>query len=657
MSIPFLFRALLATCALALLSACAQQPRHPSLAGGELPPLVPVRSFAANLDGNGAYQLSPDGRRLAWLARAGLGPGVFIKNLDSGEQRLVLEGSAELIWAEDGTTLLLQASLGGEEELRVLALDTRRPDAPLQDLTPFPGRISYLHEQGRLRGSPDLLIASNKRDPKVFDLYRRAPSPGGMALVAQNPGNVRDWILDAEGRLVGRTRRSGDSTALERPAARPDGAWTQAFSWNLLESVRILSVPANSATAWALSNRSRDKIALVRLNLDSGQESVVFEDPRVDLSGVLMSPDQDRPLMAWYQPDHPAHVFFDERLGAAVRGLLAGRNGGFVPRAQSNDGRHVLGQLTHAQGGETVLLDLAEGKHTVLGETLRGLLNRVSPLPEQRPITLISRDGLPLHGYLTLPFGVIARRLPAVMLVHGGPWSRDHWGESPEATFLANRGYAVLQLNFRGSTGYGRAFLDRGIGELAGKMHEDVLDGADWLVAQGIADPARLAIAGASYGGYQALVGASFSPDRFACAVALSAPTDLARLVETAPAHWELDLYRWHRFAGDPAKPAERARMDAKSPLYRASAVTAPVLLMHGVHDSRVKLDQAERMVRALRQAGKSVEYVVFKREGHDLQHWSSRLRYYRKVEDFLAQCLGGRSSGFDLFELASWAF
>ncbi len=653
MTFACLFRAALPLCAALLLTACGQLPPHPGLAGPDLPPLVPVRSYAANLDGSGAYQLSPDGRRLAWLARSGFGPGVFVKDLDSGVQRVVLKGSAQPAWADDSTTLLLQGSLGGEEESRVLALDTRRPDAPLQDLTPYPHRISRL--QAQVRGSTDLLIASNQRDPKVFDLYRRPIGPGTMTLVARNPGDVRDWIIDTEGRLVGRTRREGDRTVLERSAGDGEGAWKPAFSWPLLEDVRVLSVPAGSSTAWALSNRTRDKLALVRLDLDSGQEGVVFEDPRVDLSGVLMSPAQDRPLMAWTEPGLPAQAFFDERVQAAVQALLAGRPGAFVPSAQSNDGRWLIGLLTHAQGEETVLLDVAERQHTVLGQTTRGLLRRDGPQPEQRPITVTSRDGLPLHGYLTLPSGVSPHRLPTVVLVHGGPWSRDHWGESREVDFLANRGYAVLQLDFRGSTGYGRAFRDSAIGEMAGKMHEDVLDGVDWLVAQGLADPARVAIVGSSYGGYEALVGASLTPNRFACAVAHAAPTDLARLVETAPAHWELELHRWRVFAGNPAQPEERARMDAKSPLYHAAAVAAPLLLMHGRHDSRVKIDQAERMVQALRQAGKPVDYLVFEREGHGLEHWTSRVRYFRKLEDFLAGCLGGRSGGFDFFELGGW--
>ena len=655
MPLVSLIRAALPLCAATLLGACGQLATHPALAGADLPPLQPARSYAANLDVSGAHQLSPDGRRLAWLARSGFGPGVFVKDLDSGQQRLVLKGSPQPAWAADSTTLLLQGSAGGEDESRVLALDTRRPDAPLQDLTPYPRRISYL--LGQAQHGPDLLIASNRRDPKVFDLYRRPPGPGEMTLVAQNPGDVRDWITDTEGRLVGRTRHDGQRAVLERPAADGSAAWKQAFAWPLMEDLRVLSVPAASTTAWALSNRSRDKLALVRLDLDSGQESVVLEDPRVDLSGVLMSPAQDRPLMAWYQPGLPARTFFDARLQAAVEGLMAGRAGEFVPTAQSADGRWLVGLLNHAQGSETVLLDVAERRHTVLGQSTRGLLRRGGPLPEQQPITVTSRDGLPLHGYLTLPSGISPDRprgLPAVVLVHGGPWSRDHWGDSREVDFLVNRGYAVLQLNFRGSAGYGRAFRDRGIGEMAGKMHEDVLDGVDWLVAQGIADPARVAIVGSSYGGYEALVGASLSPTRFACAAAHAAPTDLARLVETAPAHWELALHPWRVFAGDPARPEERARMDAKSPLYHATSVSAPLLLMHGRHDDRVKIEQADRLVQALRQAGKPVDYVVFEREGHGLEHWTSRLRYFRKLEDFLAGCLGGRSGGFDLFELAA---
>jgi dipeptidyl aminopeptidase/acylaminoacyl peptidase len=324
----------------------------------------------------------------------------------------------------------------------------------------------------------------------------------------------------------------------------------------------------------------------------------------------------------------------------------------------SRDKSKLTATLVGEDGGRHVLYNLGTDEISVLSEDGRSRRQATAPLPLQKAITTTSRDGLALHGYLTLPPGVAARALPTVLLVHGGPWGRDVWQSGdPLPEFLANRGYAVLQLNYRGSSGYGRQFQDAAVGEFAARMQDDLLDGLDHLVRQGITDPAKVAIMGASYGGYAALVGMSFTPERFACGISMVGMSDLASLLESAPPTWEFAMPWWKRFVGDPALPADRATMDRKSPLYRASAVSQPLLILHGANDPRVKLSQSTRMVEALRQAGKPVDFVLFQHAGHGTQRWSDNLRYYRKTEDFLAQCLGGRSGGLDMFELGSWAF
>jgi dipeptidyl aminopeptidase/acylaminoacyl peptidase len=304
------------------------------------------------------------------------------------------------------------------------------------------------------------------------------------------------------------------------------------------------------------------------------------------------------------------------------------------------------------------LINIATGTLTVLGDTTRSRIHAVSPLPQQTPLAFQSRDGLALTGYLTLPTNTSGTNLPTVLYVHGGPWSRDVWnsGDSMPA-FLANRGYAVLQVNYRGSSGYGRAFQEAAQGQFAAKMHDDLLDGVDHLIRQGITDPSKVAIMGASYGGYASLVGMTFTPERFACGISMVGMSDLASLINNAPPYWELGMPWWIRYVGNPADPKDRAIMDEKSPLYHANQARKPLLILHGANDPRVKLDQSTRMVEALRQAGKEVDLVVFKGAGHGPQKWSDNLSYYRKTEDFLSHCLGGRSNGFDVFELGSWAF
>jgi dipeptidyl aminopeptidase/acylaminoacyl peptidase len=247
-----------------------------------------------------------------------------------------------------------------------------------------------------------------------------------------------------------------------------------------------------------------------------------------------------------------------------------------------------------------------------------------------------------------------------VLLVHGGPWWRDFWDNSLGVTqFLANRGYAVLQINYRGSTGYGRAFTEAAIGEFAGKMHDDLIDGVKWAIDQGIADRGKIAIMGGSYGGYATLVGLSFTPDTFACGVDFVGPSNLATLLETVPQYWKPFMHKWYKHVGDPANPEQRKRMLEKSPVTRADAVRSPVLIIHAANDARVNQAQADEMVTALRRAGKQVDYLLFSDAGHSgaVWTWGKRLRAYRVTEDFLAKCLGGRSGGFDYYELVGWLF
>jgi dipeptidyl aminopeptidase/acylaminoacyl peptidase len=426
------------------------------------------------------------------------------------------------------------------------------------------------------------------------------------------------------------------------------------------DTVHPLEVGPENAYVWALSNRGRDKLALVKIDLSNGQEEVVFSDPRVDISQVLISQQTLQPLLLTLDPDYQELKAFDPRLQTALQRLQQQHPGHlhFQPNSMSRDEHLITGTVTTEDGGQHVLFNVSTGEVTVQGDTTRSHVHATSALPQQLPLAFQSRDGLALHAYLTLPNGTSGKHLPTVLYVHGGPWSRDVWhdGDAMPA-FLANRGYAVLQVNYRGSSGYGRVFQEAAQGQFATGMHDDLLDGLDHLIGQGITDPAKVAIMGASYGGYASLVGMTFTPERFACGISMVGMSDLASLIENAPPYWALTKPWWIKYVGDPANAQDRANMDSKSPLFRASQVRQPLLILHGANDPRVKLDQSTRMVQALRQAGKEVDFVLFESAGHGTQKWSDNLSYYRKTEDFLARCLGGRSSGFDLFELGSWAF
>jgi dipeptidyl aminopeptidase/acylaminoacyl peptidase len=411
--------------------------------------------------------------------------------------------------------------------------------------------------------------------------------------------------------------------------------------------------------AWALSNRGRDKQALVKLDLATGDEAVVYEVPEVDVDRVMISRKTQRPLLAFYMPNYPRLEVYDAAMKQQLQALASGKAASMVVTSiDDNESIYTVSVATD-KGSKSYLIT-GSATPQLLGENSLSRLALNVALAISKPISFTARDGLQIHGYLTLPEGMAGKNLPMVLYVHGGPWARDRWandGQGRVSQMMANRGYAVLQVNYRGSSGYGRTFQDKAIGEFAGKMHDDLIDGVNWAVKTGVADPAKVAIYGGSYGGYAAMVGATMTPDVFACAVNVVGVTSLARLLETVPPYWELGLPWWYRFVGDPSKPADRAIMDVKSPLFHAAKATKPILILHGVNDPRVKLEQSELMVAALQKADKQVDFVTFKGDGHGNFKWNNNMMLFRKTEDFLAKCLGGRSSGFDYYQLGAWAF
>ena len=662
---PMMKRAIIFLSACILLGACSTTPSHPSLVGTGsesadalaatpvvLPPMVPARTYVADWNANGGYQISPNGKQLLWAARKGLNQGLFVKNLETGvvhSYSLPWLG----VWAEDSRHILTHVH-NGDENSSVVLLDSFQEDLALKNITPFPGTSSRVHS--KIEDSDDLLISSNKRDHKVFDLYRYAAVSGSLNMIAQNPGTVALWLTDRHGHLVGRMSKESSQWVYEKALSNDFlTAWEAAFTVPLSDSVMPVQISEDHRFAWALSNRGRDKIALVKLDLSTGAEEVFYADPRVDVSVAFISNKTGEPMALTLEPGNQEWRFFDSRLQALADKLKPAFTSRMDVSSMSRDENQFVVTVKDSSGGRHLLVDTVKQQSTLLGELSSSRINAISPLPKQRPVSFVARDGLNLQGYLTLPIdqhGLELRNVPTVVLVHGGPWARDYSQDDSLPFFLANRGYAVLQVNYRGSSGYGKAFQAAARGEFAGKMHTDLLDGVDYLVRQGVTDPTKVAIMGGSYGGYASLVGMTHTPGRFACAISLFGMSDISSLISDAPLYWSLGLYRWHDYVGDPAKPEDLQRMRDKSPLFKVDQVQGPLLILQGARDARVHLDQSTRMVEALKMAGKPVDFVLFPKAGHNLYRWIDRLTYYRKTEDFLAQCLGGRSNGYDFFEL-----
>lgn len=642
------------------LAACGDGPRHPSLERAALPPLSAASRFVAIAPEPSGHSLSPDGRRLAWIAPWLGRSALHVRDLERGEVRRYRGLPQGGRWSADGRWLLF-TRVEPNESSRVLALDTEGPGDPVE-LTPARGVKASLHQVSAADPGA-VLVLHNRRDARLFDLYRIELATRRETLVAANPGDAVAPVTDAEGRLRG-WQRSRAAQRPEKERQRPLRARVAELRGPGKGTFRILESAPDGSFVWALSSRGRERLALVAAHPILG-ERVVFEDPHVDVSDVDMSRVRRAPLIARALPGAPRFAILDEALRADLGPLLAAQGPSpFSVEIESADAaeRRMIVLVRSAEGRRTYLLDRPRRSHTLLAEIVPGAAE--GPSAGRAPIVVPASDGVELRGYLTLPSGVEPRRLPLVLHVHGGPWLRTGWGDPASsedamyAQFLANRGYAVLQVDFRGSAGYGRGFMYAGAGEFAGRMQQDLHDAVRWAVARGIADPGRVAIMGWSYGGYAALVGLTRTPRAFACAVSLNGPTDLAALVASFPPYWQTDLSLWHDFVGDPAIPEDRADMSARSPLSHAARAERPALLIHGARDARVPVDQAERMVAALRGAGKPVEYLRIETMGHNAGWWVHRLAVLRATEKFLHRCLGGRAGGFDAWEAVAgvWA-
>ena len=611
------------------------------------PPLIPLRHLFDNPE-RALARLSPDGRRISWLAPRDGVLNVWVRDAEGGEAVPVTDdrdrGVRSYSWSRDSQRILYMRDSGGDENTHLLSIDASG-EGRARDLTPFPGVRAGL--VAAPRATPGQVIVSmNLRDRTVFDAYRLTLANGRLQLIGRNPGNIIGWVADREGLLRAARAQTpaGDFELLVRDDehselrvvaeyANEDGGHPFAFT-------------PDGTRLWVGSARGSDLLRLVELDPADGSEREVDRDDEVDLSGPMISDRTGELLGAVYLRDRVVLHAFDERLARdweAVQALHPGD-----PRITGQDADETTWIVSFDDDrdpGATYLVRRGTGEAQLLFRS-RPWLDPQTLAP-MTPVTITARDGLPLRSYLTLPLEAEPRDLPAVLLVHGGPWARDAWGYDPQAQMLANRGYAVLQVNYRGSTGFGKGFMHAAEREFAGKMHDDLIDGVEWLVAQGIADRARVGIYGGSYGGYAALVGATFTPDVFAAVISMVGPSSLVTLVRSFPPYWRpLLASTWFRYVGDPDDPQQLADLEARSPLNRVDDIVAPLLVIQGANDPRVTKAESDQIVAALRARGVEVEYLVKDDEGHGFVKPENRMEAYGVIERFLARHLGGRVAG-----------
>lgn len=614
-----------------------------------LPPLIPLEA----LFDNPAMQwggISPDGRWLSYLKpyRGKLNVYVRATGAAGAAERAVTRDTVRAIptywWSADGRRILYLQDKGGDENYHLFAVDVADSSARARDLTPFRNiEVEVLAIPPR---TPDtLLVTLNKRDPSLADAYRLDLATGALELAAENPGTFLGYAADGANQV--RVAYAVDSLGRYGLFARDSerAPWRLVRRYPVEDKITPVRFHSDGRRLYMLSNHGVDLSRLVLADLAAGEETVVDGDPQreVDIHSALFDDATGELLLTQYVGDTGrfyAHT-------ADLRQLLArvwrsGPGAVELGSATRDRGRWVVTRHSPTASAVTYLYDAASGRLEEFYRP-RPWLERYT-FAGMRPVTYRARDGLTIHGYLTVPSGVAARGLPLVLLVHGGPWDRDRWQFQSDVQLLANRGYAVLQVNYRGSTGYGKRFARAAKKEFGRAMHADLLDGVHWAVESGVADPARVAIMGGSYGGYAALVGLTFTPDAFKCVVDYAGTSNLVTLLESFPPSWRPFLPRsWYPFVGDPRNPADRADMLSRSPLLRVDSAKAPLLIFQGANDPRVTQPQADRIAQALHARGTPVTYLLASNEGHGFGQAETGLAVNRATELFLAQCLGGR--------------
>jgi dipeptidyl aminopeptidase/acylaminoacyl peptidase len=626
------------TATLVLLASCVVR--------AELPALIPRELlFGSPTNSKSSPSLSPNGNYLAYIALAPDNPvyNVWVRSIGKQDDRVITQEKKRPVgwyyWQPDSEHILYLQDQNGDENLHLYQTDVQTGNT--RDLTPFVGVQAQI--VGLDPNIPyEMLIGLNWEDRKRHDVYRLNLKNGAVELDTRNPGDVSEWSVDSQLQVRAAKVTTPDGGTEIRVRTHPKAKWRSFQKWGPDESPGwVQGFSPDNRRIWIVSSVDANASRLMEFGLASGKGKVIAQDPNYDVGDVQLHPTRHTLEAVAITRARTEWTLIDQRLKPDFNILKTTCDGDFsVFSRDLADTKWVVAYDTDNSPRCYYLYDRATQKADLLFfEGSPDMLNYT--FSRRQPISFTARDGLVIHGYLTLPAGQEPKDLPMILFVHGGPWGRDGWGFHWYAQWLANRGYAVLQINFRGSTGYGKAFHNAGDREWSGKMHDDLIDGKRWAVEQKYADPKRVAIMGHSYGGYATLVGLTFTPDEFVCGVDEMGPSNLITLLQSNPPYWTPMLGEFKKRVGDWEKDADSLK--ARSPLFKADRIQVPLFIVQGANDPRVKQAESDQIVQAVRKSGKAVQYLLFPDEGHGLARPENEMKCRAAEEPFLARYLGGR--------------
>ena len=609
----------------------------------ELPPLIP-RSIILEESERGNPRLSPDGKMIAYCAPYDGVANIWVQTAGKDDDRVVTRDTQDGIfycqWQADGQHVLYFQDQSGDENSHLF--QTRLDTGATRDLTPVSGAkaMGLIQEAGQ----PDtLLIHMNARDRRLFDLYRLELTSGALKLDTENPGDVSRFYADHRLRVRAAFANKPDNSAEIRVRDSAGDPWRTLIAWGGDEmnsdNTGFAGFTADDDKIWVITSLGANAERLLEVDLRTGCRKVLSADPQFDVAALSINPRSHELEAVGYLKERMSWVFFDRAWQDDFSALAKVRSGDFTVSGRDRSDKIWLVRFA-ASDSPTAYYRYGRAARKASYLFSEDPKLEKLKLAKKQPVRFRARDGMTIHGYLTLPVGLVAKNLPLMVQVHGGPWTRDTWDLDFTVQCLANRGYAVLQVNFRASTGYGKAYQNAGNLEWGGKVIQDLVDGKNWLVARGIVDPNRAAIGGGSFGGYAALAALAFHPREFTCGIAVNAISDANLFFASMPPYWTLGRARFEaRMGKDPEF------LKSISPLHKAGQVVRPLLIMHNANDVRVKLEHAERMVAALRKNNSDVTYLVFPDAGHGGSGtYANFLRRWAAIEAFLAKHLGGRA-------------